>query len=152
MNIQDLHNYYESLTEEEREELVNEGAMLLWPPSEMGYDSDPEGYVAFLTTGGDGVHYNLPENSNDGKIIMTVPMSFDNENFILGESLYEFMCLGCDFGYFSLEQLAYNFDTTVEEISNAKPQSDALLKLKKHFNLEPWKNTEARLKQLNDFA
>jgi hypothetical protein len=152
MNIDDLKSYYESLSEEEREDLENEGAFLMYPPVESGYDSDPDGFVAFMSTGGDGVHYNLPKNSKDGKIVMNVPMNFGKENLVLGDTLFEFLSLGCDFGYFSLEQLTYNISNTIKKIHNAQPESDALIKLKKHFNLKPWSNIEDRLLKLNGKA
>jgi len=150
MNLNDLNNYFESLSNGELEALENEGAFMHFPPIKAGYDADPNGYIAFMNTGGDGVHFNIPEDMSDGKIIMTVPMNFGNENFTVGESLYEFLSLGSDFGYFSLEQLVYDFSATVSNIQNASSNSNALKKLKNHFNLNPWTDVEGRLRELNN--
>jgi hypothetical protein len=149
MTIDDLKQYYDCLSDTERDELESEGAFLEYPPVEMGYDSDPNNYLAFMSTGGDGVHYSLPKGMKDGKVIMTVPMNFGNENMVVGESLFEFLALGCDFGYFGLEQLMYDFNDTINEIHNAQPRSRALKRFKAHFNLTPWPDIEARLRELN---
>lgn len=149
MTIDDLKQYYDSLSDTERDELESEGAFLEYPPVEMGYDCDPNNYSAFMTTGGDGVHYSLPKGMKDGKVIMTVPMNFGNENMVLGESLFEFLSLGCNYGYFCLEQLTYDFNDTISEIHNAQSESRALKRFKTYFSLTPWPDIEARLRDLN---
>ncbi len=96
------------------------------------YDCTPANCLTFASTGGDGVHFSLIEGVGDSSpvvmpVVMTVPMNFGQENLVIAESLYEFLCLGCRFGYFGLEQLAYDFDETAQEIEDANTQySDEL--------------------------
>jgi hypothetical protein len=136
MKLKDFSEYIHGLSDAEVEELEDEGAMLIWPPRNPGYEADPEDYVSFMSTGGDGVHFSLPKGVADGPILMVVPMQFD-----LG--------LGCVYGYFALEQLVYNFQLTVDEIVGAKGQSRALKKLSEKFSLKPWDDVEQRLLELN---
>ena len=123
------------------------------------YDLTPLNSVAFASTGGDGVHYNFlylnDEVSEPAPIVMTVPCSWDDRaNVIVGENLYEFLCLGCQFGYFSLEQLVYQPEETLTFLQYPQPVSELeqplLALLTTELSLKPWQNVEARLKELND--
>ena len=148
MNISDLQNYFRSLSDSERTELEDEGLRVdeLLAPS--GYDASPFGYVTFASTGGDGVHFNVPLG-DVGPIVMTVPMAFDGPNIIVGANIEEFLALGCVYGYFGLEQLAYNMEGAIRAIQTAEDQSAALSKLSHQFGLEPWPAVGKRLDQLN---
>lgn len=87
------------------------------------YDCTPVNCLTFASTGGNGVHFSVFEGLGDASpVVMTVPMNFGQENLVIAESIYEFLCLGCQCGYFSLEQLAYNFDETAQEIEEANAQ------------------------------
>jgi len=72
---------------------------------------------------------------------MTVPMMFDNPNIIVGENLSEFLCLGCEVGYFALEQLAYDIKQTIQSIMNPGPldndQAELLRLIREEFDLQP---------------
>ena len=122
------------------------------------YDLTPLNSVAFATTGGDGVHYNFlcldDEVTEDAPIVMTVPCAWDDKaNVIVGENLYEFLCLGCQIGYFSLEQLVYQPEETLPALQNPQPVSERdehlLALLRNELSLRPWQNVEKRLEELN---
>jgi hypothetical protein len=73
----------------------------------------PKNSLSFASTGGDDVHFGLVAvNGKFGDaspVVMTVPMAGDNPeelNFIVGETLRDFLCLGCERGFFDLEKLA----------------------------------------------
>ncbi len=124
------------------------------------YRATPLNVDTFAYTGGDGVHYSflqledrLPEEL---PIVMTVPMARkENWNFVVGADLIEFLSLGCNFGYFSLEQLAYNWVGTVAELQSkanaysASPTENKLrLSLNDRFGLRPWPDVQSRLREL----
>jgi hypothetical protein len=136
------------------------GLILAAPPKNGGYWCTPRNSVAFAWTGGDGVHYslvNVPDMPIDtAPIVMTVPMS-DYPNIIVGANLREFLGLGCRFGYFALEQLAYDFDSTVDLLlaGDFDPEATAadrslLMRLSDAFGLKPWDDPGERLETLAD--
>ena len=109
---------------------------------EEWYDCSPKNCVAFATTGGDGVHFSIFKDSDveNSPVVMTVPMNFGEENMVIANSLYEFLCLGCKFGYFNLEQLSYDYEATVQEIESCNKQelkNQELLALSIEFKLSP---------------
>lgn len=151
MTIESLWSYVDGLSAADRAALADEGLFLHRPPKSGGYDSSPRDYLAFASTGGDGVHFSFPLGSvGAGPIIMTVPMAFEQPNVVVGEDLEEFLCLGSKFGYFSLEQLAYDFAGTSEAIQSADSQSPALASLSRRFELAPWPDVRTRLMELAD--
>lgn len=150
MTIESLWSYFDSLGESEQQAFNDEGLLLHRPLALGGYDSSPLDYLAFASTGGDGVHFSFPAGSNGiGLVVMTVPMAFARPNVVVGENLGEFFSLGCRFGYFSLEQLAYDFFGTAEKIQHTELQSPALASLSRQFDLNPWRNVHARLLELS---
>jgi len=135
------------------------GLFLLKDLENWDYNLTPLNTLAFATTGGDGVHYNLLCEKgavpDDAPIVMTVPCAEDdNANIIVGENLFEFLCLGCRFGYFGLEDLAYDPEETIEQLQNppaANERDDRLLAiLRNEFSLRPWANVEGRLAELRE--
>ena len=141
--------------------LAFDHAGLIWiaPPRHYGYDVTPRNSVTFATTGGDGVHYgwlDLPKCEPDSApIVMTVPCAMDTQNIVVGENLRDFLHLGCRYGYFALEQLAYDWDGTVQELERKRVDPDAwpekrakLEQLTKHFALAPWPTPGERLTEL----
>lgn len=134
-----------------------------------GYSSTPVNSLAFAGTGGGGVHFSFvtfdsPVDDNS-PVIVTIPGAFGSENLVVGENLYDFLCLGMHRGYFALEQLGYKFEETAEVYSNptwgpttkhhkwvgygVDDHQRALLDFLTHeFELVPWKNVEAKLATL----
>jgi len=101
------------------------GLHLQRPLSNAGYNFTPTNSSTFAGTGGDGVHFGLlhinGEVSDDSPVVMTVPMMFEEANVVLGENLLEFLRLGCQVGYFDLEQLVYDKQEAIRSI--AHPQT-----------------------------
>lgn len=85
-------------------------------------------------------------------VVMTVPMS-DVRNIVVGETFIEFLRLGCRTGYFSLEQLAYDWQGRIEKIQKQTAITDEdvtsrLRLINDRFGLEPWSNVGERLGEL----
>lgn len=127
----------------------------------IDYFCTPLNTVTFASTGGDGVHFGLlsEEDSSAAPVVMTVPCADSNAkkcNLVLGESLFEFLCLGVNRGFFSLEQLAYDREKTIKLYSSRlflKDEYDAqeqelLNALKTEFGLQPWPEIDGRLREL----
>ena len=115
-------------------------------PGRWDYDCTPVGATTFASTGGDGVHFSALAG---GVIVMTVPMQWADPNHVLGESLGEFLALGCRTGYFGLEQLAYQRAKTIEVLQQSSPPGDSLLDgIIATFSLRPWPDVAGRLAEL----
>ncbi len=84
------------------------GLRLERPTHPWQYYCTPKNVKTFASTGLDGVHYSFLESEQlrYSPIVMTIPMSFDNANIIVAETLQEFLCLGCRASYLRLELLA----------------------------------------------
>jgi hypothetical protein len=102
------------------------GMLLERQPSPWTYFCSPRNALTFASTGGDGVHFGLlqleeaaPEQA---PVVMTVPMS-DIHNIVVAESVQEFLGLGCEVGWFLLEQLAYDPNWAVEHYARSEPDS-----------------------------
>ena len=147
MNIVDLQTYYASLSIEEREALDDEGLCMHEQLAPGGYASSPRGYLAFASTGGNGVHFSFASDQA-GPVVMTVPMAFDCPNVVVGSNLQDFLSLGCIFGYFRLEGLAYDIARTSSSVESAEGQHPALRDLSEQFNLRPWQDVGRRLATL----
>jgi hypothetical protein len=69
----------------------------------------------FAFTGGEGVHFSFLVQQNliseNSPVIITIPPM---ESWVVGESLFDFLCLGRHRGYFALEQLAYHQEVTLK--------------------------------------
>ncbi len=139
------------------------GLFLEMPPTNWGYYPTPTNTSTFASTLGDSVHYGLlhfnGEIAEASPVIMTVPCNDDKPNFVLGESLLEFLCLGCKVGYFGLEQLAYRWEDTIGLLSSdghryrESGKADKLEKLNvltQAFSLKPWEEVQKRLEKLHE--
>ena len=74
---------------------------------------------------------------------------------MVGETLREFLALGCRSGYLVLEQMAYDYDWIVEELERRAfapddwpEKREDLETLSRHFKLEPWSGPRNRLEEL----
>lgn len=83
------------------------GLILYSRPQHGGYWCTPTNTLAFAGTGGEGVHFSFLVEDNKvtekSPVVITIPPAFDQPNFIGGESLFDFLCLGYHRGYFALE-------------------------------------------------
>jgi hypothetical protein len=151
------------------------GLMLIRPLAKKYYSSTPINSFTFAHTGGDGVHFSLvslgDKESEDSPVVMTVPMNYPEVNLIVGENLFEFLCLGEQLGYFLLEQLVYNEAQTIGWLLNPKKfileeyganpsdsfppgyylEQERLLGIfRETFGLKPWNNLKSRLDELQN--
>ncbi len=128
------------------------------PMKNEEYFCTPRNSCSFASTGGDGVHFSFVDgrnlNGEPGPIVMTVPMA-DNNNFIVAEDLEEFFSIGFYVGWFGLEQLAYDFEETLEYFS--KPDDDFskeellfLQLIRDKLNICHKPLTKTRLKELHE--
>ena len=142
------------------------GLILRRPIERERYEATPANSLAFATTGGDGVHYSLlrlgPEVGDLSPVVMTVPMNYGQENLIVGIDMKEFLCLGCQTGYFFLEDLTYDEPDTIYWLTHPDKWYEAIDQdhktvedinrkkyllnlLSKELNLKPWEEFEQRL-------
>jgi hypothetical protein len=118
------------------------------------YDSSPLNCLAFASTGGDGVHFSIFKgiDTDSSPVVMTVPMNFGEENLVIAQTLLEFLCLGCRFGFFDLEQLSYNFESTTQKIeatNRTEAQNPELRELTEMFYLKPIKDVSKYIRETN---
>jgi len=103
------------------------GLILNSPPLQGHYWCTPDTAFTFASTGGDGVHYSyldLPNlNGESGPIVMTLPAN-DQLNYVVAETLDEFLGLGFYAGWFALEQIAYDPDWALEHFSSPDDEGD----------------------------
>ncbi len=134
-----------------------------------GYWCTPINSLQFAATGGEGTHFSFlldGERIDDNTpILATVPNPAEQCNFVVGDSLFDFLCLGCHRGYFGLEQLASDARRTVGAFSSRRwvPETDAdwwfglgvnsdqqpvLDFLRKRLALRPWRNAWSKFCRL----
>jgi hypothetical protein len=91
-------------------------------PKHAGYRQTPTNSITFASIGVDGIHFGSITDGDtldpDSPIVITIPMAFDNPNYIVGESLYDFLCLGCRHGYSNLGNLHLNLEATLDHYTN----------------------------------
>ncbi|MEL6554915.1 MAG: hypothetical protein AAFQ63_15835 [Cyanobacteria bacterium J06621_11] len=132
------------------------GLRLEVPEKPWQYYCTPKNTRTFASTGRDGVHYSFLEvrSLHYSPIVMTVPMSFDNPNIVVAETLHEFLCLGCRASYLSLEMLSVcggDFSSLKSKSYAAglsQAQQHSLQVLSDSFSLFPYVALEWRMAQL----
>jgi hypothetical protein len=113
----------------------------------------------FATTGMDGTHFSLLARAGavraNSPVVVTIPAAA--QNFVVGEDLFDFLCLGMVRGYHVLGQLAYDTDPMLRVLTDPtwQPTEDwhdsadfvpggrqlhVLKFLTKRFGLRPWPN------------
>jgi hypothetical protein len=104
------------------------------------------------------VHYSLLRTDAPPEawpVVMTVPITDPGEeNWVLGENLMDFLCLGCHSGYFGLEGVSFKserveaigeFGMPDAELDHWPEKLDLLRRLRKRFHLERWAQPLSRL-------
>lgn len=134
------------------------GLILIAAQGRDRYHVSPMNGDTFAHTGGDGVHFSsldIGHGAENGPVVMTVPMM--DLNIVVGENFVDFLSLGCCFGYFGLEQLAYDRDRTIEHIQSGRhafrpPGSSVplLSAIRERFGLQPWESVRGHLDALHD--
>jgi hypothetical protein len=140
------------------------GLILDRKPDGSRYDwCTPTNCKTFACTGGNGVHFSLlvrdAKVAGRSPVVMTNPGGGDGRSWIVGEDLYDFLCLGTNRGYFALEQLAYTPELTLRVYTDPawQPSEDwhssvgfvpdgrlrhVLELLTRRFDLRPWRGPE----------
>lgn len=128
----------------------------LGPPNDewTDYWCTPINAKPFAVTCFGGAHYATLE-ADDGTtpVVLVVPDSFDWPCLIVGESMHEFLCLGCEHGYGSITQLTYQPRDTTQRLQSPpenmnKHKSELLSCLRREFDLRPWNQVGRRLDEL----
>lgn len=129
------------------------------------YDLTPRNVIEWASTGGDGNHYSLlrlgDRAPDDFPVVLTVPMALHEDksryNHIVGESLREFLNLGCYYGYFAIDGLAFEagHPELIRDLGQSQPLEDdwpekleLLAEMRARFDLKPWPDVAGRLRQL----
>jgi hypothetical protein len=134
------------------------GLFLHNPPKNAGYRSTPGNSITFASTGIDGVHFGSITNGNRfdpwSPVVMTTPMSLEKPNHIVGETLFDFLCLGCRHGYFCLGNLHMHFDDTIQKYQDppegfGDERCEKILQtMTRELSLEPWPDVRQHLLDL----
>lgn len=133
-------------------------------PEEDGYDwCTPLNCRPFARTGSGGTHFSFVgidnEVSESSPVVATLPSDLGC-SVVVGENLFEFLCLGCLRGFYGIEQInsdlkAYfnclDFEQTEKDARygfETNPVKEAILEhLRKQLGLLPWRNVPERLSQ-----
>lgn len=120
------------------------------------YQATPVNTVTFASTGVNGVHFGFLTPAGDRAldecpVVMTVPLAATEPNHVVGETLHEFLSLGCRQGWAFLEQLAHDPEWAITWYS----ETDATLfrladPLGRALGLQPWTDVRARLAVLTE--
>ncbi len=149
------------------------GLILYSRPENGGYWCTPTNTLAFAGTGGGGVHFSFLVQdgmiTEKSPIVVTIPEPSDNPNFVGGESLFDFLCLGYHRGYFALETAssdrffeAYSSGKwPLSEVEGRPPDWDAAVGygvdehqrklldfLIAELGLSPWKDLKRKFERL----
>ncbi len=163
VTIEDLQRLHKLAAQRFPHEYLDEGLgavglFLHDPPENAGYSQTPVNSVTFAGAGVDGIHFGCVTDSStidpQSAVVVTIPMAFDQPNYIIGESLYDFLCLGCRHGYSGVANLHLNQKQTLEAFSappagwfdDRAPQILELLT--DELSLEPWPNVEEHFHDL----
>jgi len=132
------------------------GEITLAPTNEVyDYWCDPDDVETFAETGMGGAHFG-EFDAKDGQrpIVLISPATGDHCWTILGESFYEFLCLGCDVGYgllIDFPSQPAQVTRWIEEKKLPHPREGAVLaQLREEFGLKPWPEIGNRLQELQD--
>ena len=159
----DLHRVHEIAARQFPHEYLDAGLgaiglFLHHPPKNAGYRSTPINSVTFASIGVDGIHFGSITGESllvpMAPVVLTIPMAFDAPNYIVGETLYDFLCLGCRHGYANLGNLHLHPDDTIEHYQ--RPPEDfyderapgILQLLTTELSLEPWTTVRSHFLEL----
>ncbi|TWU19240.1 hypothetical protein [Allorhodopirellula heiligendammensis] len=134
------------------------GLFLNDPPKNAGYRCTPTNSLTIAGLGVDGIHVGCVTDSHVvdpmAPIVLTIPMAFESPNFIVGETLHDFLCLGCRNGYANLANLHLLFDDTMayyqgiddDDFDDRAPK--ILDMLATELSLEPWADVRQHFDEL----
>lgn len=138
-----------------------EVGLMLVRPTRSNHWCTPGNSLTFASTGADGTHFSfIAANgiANDRcPIVMTRPMEGDEPNIVVGESLFDFLCLGCRHGYRGLETAPSEgffalYKSLKQEGEHAAAldeyQTSVLESLTNEFSLIPWKGPKTKYQRM----
>jgi hypothetical protein len=132
--------------------------LLFWPDFDLRYEDTPADAQVLCWSGVDGVHWSAlpaPASPSGYVVVMTVPGA---PNLVVGESVREFLALGCEASFFALNVLAYDewvgLDDSYDERagldpSDYEPAITTLAELRAELNISPWTDVPRRLVELH---
>jgi hypothetical protein len=124
--------------------------LLFWPDFDLRYEDTPVDARVLCWSGVDGVHWSAlpaPASPSGYLIVMTVPGA-EAPNLVIGESVREFLALGCAASFFALNVLAYDERARLDP-SDYKPAVTTLADLRAALNILPWTDVPGRLAALH---
>jgi hypothetical protein len=141
------------------------GLRLTSSPENGGYHCTPTNSLAFACTGGDGIHFSFlvqkGQVTEKSPIVITIPP--DGSNAIVGETLFDFLCLGYHRGYFGVGTLPSEWGLAAYGSANWQPteewqyaiglgvdehQRKLLDFLIAELDLSPWRKLKQRFERL----
>ena len=131
----------------------------LAPPGEQrveDYWCSPVNVSTFACTGMAGAHFGFIDTDDEIQpIVLVAPDSGERPCTIVGESLHEFLCLGCQNGFGLMVELPHRPAKIVERLEGppkAGPlydeRNELLRSLRERFELKPWPSIGQRLFEL----
>lgn len=136
------------------------GLFLNTPPRNFGYAATPQNSITFAHLGVDGIHVGvLTANDTidpESPVVLTIPMAFEQQNFIVGENLHDFLSLGCRGGFAHLANLHLLLDDTLAYYQNPEyevfdERFPAILALMTdELQLRPWLDVRAHFCDLQE--
>jgi hypothetical protein len=158
--LRQLFELDERLRREEKDGYI--GLNLIDPPEPYGSESTPKNTIAFGETGGDWVHFSLitvkGRVSDASPVVLTYPATLEGPweaNVIVGESLRDFLSLGCEAGFEPIEDLALFWEQAIDELIQGpnleemdSKDLETLRIYREELNLEPWEDIRGRLEEL----
>lgn len=132
------------------------------------YWCSPVNAIEFASNGAEArFSFLVTDDRIDDKtpVVLTCVGSGDQRNFIVGESLYDFLCLGFHRGLFALEQLSYDVERTLNAFASGRwqPQNEidwliglgvndnqrpVLEFMRRRLALKPWRNVPRKFARL----
>lgn len=163
IEFNDLRRVHDLTVERFPHEYLDEGlgavGLILYdPPKNAGYPTTPSNSVTFAGIGVDGIHFGSLSNTNDidpsAPVVITIPMALDTPNFIVGESLYDFLCLGCRHGFSNLGNLHLDRDGVMKHYQSPPETffddraTGILQTLSDKLSLAPWPDVRSHFEAL----
>ncbi|HEX8153332.1 MAG TPA: hypothetical protein VF698_09420 [Thermoanaerobaculia bacterium] len=132
---------------------------LIDPPEHYESDVTPANSIAFASSGADGVHFSLitvkGRVSDASPVVVTLPEMDDAwaANYLVGDSLHDFLSLGCTHGFDMLATLSFDWDAAIAVLESPPEdleddEREFLRVHREELQLAPWTNIRERLELL----
>lgn len=163
VELSDIHRVHELTKQLYPHEYLDEGLgaiglFLYDPPTKAAYAVTPLNSMTFGGIGVDGIHFaSITDNAAVdpmAPVVMSIPMALETPNFIVGETMYDFLCLGCRHGYSNLGNLHLHREEVIRYLQGPPKsffdeRSEAILQtLCDELSLTPWMDVGARFEEM----